>query len=129
MESKVPVGRGPRGLAFDGGAIWVSNFFSNTVNVININSNSVGKSINVGSRPTGVVYDGEWIWVANQQSHNVTRIYTLLEYYPINSVGVGLHPDEIAFDGTHIWVTSASTNFVGKFSALPLARFPAGIPL
>jgi len=75
-----PVGMGPRGIAYDpsNGYIYVTNFLSNTVWVINGATNTFVTIITVGFEPEGVAYDPSngYIYVANSLSDTVSIIAT-----------------------------------------------------
>jgi len=68
------------GIAYDSsnGYIYVANFFSSTVSVINGATNTVIATIPVGSMPAGVAYDPSngYIYVTNYGSGTVSIIST-----------------------------------------------------
>jgi DNA-binding beta-propeller fold protein YncE len=110
----VQVGGAPLDLAFDGTNVWVTDYSTSDVQVIN----QAGQVINIfylatGSDPEGIVFDGQYIWIANNGAgaNSVTKIdaarQTLVATYP-----VGLNPDGVAYDGTYIWVTNSYNNSV-----------------
>ena len=68
------VGTNPSHLAFDGANIWVTNFNSNNVSKIAVNTGTVLGPYPVGDTPRGVAFDGANIWVANYLSNNVTKL-------------------------------------------------------
>jgi YVTN family beta-propeller protein len=70
----IPVGADPRGVAFDGTNIWVTNTGSGTVSKINPTTNTVTATVTVGTNPEGVAFDGTNIWVANYGSNTVSKI-------------------------------------------------------
>ena len=55
----VPVGNGPTGVAYDSkdGRMYVANLYSNSVSVIDTNTNTVISTLGVGTNPYGVAYD------------------------------------------------------------------------
>ena len=68
--------QGPRGLAFDGVNIWVTNGFSNNV-TRNNPASGVGANIPLpagATGPVGVAFDGTNIWTTNFGAANVSRI-------------------------------------------------------
>src|SRR4029453_13280046 len=73
VTQSVPIGNGPQGVAFGGGAVWVANTPDGTVSRFDPGTGRIRK-IAVGGSPTGVAYgDGE-VWVAAGRSGNVLRI-------------------------------------------------------
>src|SRR5271165_4200477 len=66
------VGTGPKGVAFDGANIWVTNSNSNNVTKLRAADGANLGTFNVGSIPIGVAFDGANIWVANENSNTVT---------------------------------------------------------
>ena len=70
----VNVGSNPRGVAFDGTNIWVTNSSSGTVSTLNPVWNTVTATVTVGTYPWGVAFDGTNIWVTNSVSNTVSKI-------------------------------------------------------
>jgi YVTN family beta-propeller protein len=94
----IPVGNSPAGVAVtpDGGKVYVTNLFDNTVSVIATTTNKVvGRPIPVGGFPTGVAVtpDGRKVYVANQFDGTVSVIATVTN--TVSTIPVGLAP--IAF--------------------------------
>jgi len=131
------VGTGPRGVAFDGANIWVTNGSSNTVTTLRASdgtcngvANPPGSSVTacsfaVGSNPMGVAFDGANIWVVNYDSGTVTTLRASdgtcngVANPPGSSVtacsfAVGNSPRGVAFDGANIWVTNQGSTTVSK---------------
>jgi DNA-binding beta-propeller fold protein YncE len=53
------------GIAFDGGNMWVTGFFENTVTKIRASDMAILGTFKVGSFPSAVAFDGVNIWVSN----------------------------------------------------------------
>ena len=70
-SSAFSVGAGPRGMAFDGDNIWVTNSGSNSVTKLHASNGAVQGTFSVGDSPRGVAFDGVNIWVANYGSGTV----------------------------------------------------------
>ncbi|NOX29856.1 MAG: YncE family protein, partial [Actinobacteria bacterium] len=98
-----PVGDNPRGMAFDGTNIWVTNLNDNDVSRIDPVTGD-RTDFSVGGVPVGVAFDGTNIWVANNFDDDVSRIDPVTGDSIDFSVGNG--PVGVAFDGTNIWVTN-----------------------
>jgi len=69
----ITVGSRPYGIAYTGGAAWVTNANSNTVSEIKSNG-SVADTLPVGSGPRYIVADNGYLWVSNEGSGTVTEI-------------------------------------------------------
>ena len=111
----VTVGTGPRGVAFDGSALWITNSGSNNVSKINPTTNTVIATVTVGTGPVAVAFDGTNIWVANNGSNNVSKINPTTNTV-IATVFVGLGPAGLAYDGTNIWVSNYNAGTVKKIN-------------
>ena len=70
----VTVGINPRDMCFDGSYIYVANYGSGTVSIINATSHLVVDTVTVGTNPWGVCFDGSYIYVANQGNGTVSII-------------------------------------------------------
>ena len=118
-STSYPVGNFPIAIAFDGTNIWVANYGSNNVTVLNAftgqpasNING-GNPINVGINPRDIVFDGTNIWVTNYGSKSVTALKAS-DGSLVGTYEVGNHPWGVAFDGANIWVTNGRSNSVSK---------------
>jgi DNA-binding beta-propeller fold protein YncE len=125
------VGQTPIELAFDGQNIWVTNYTSSTVSVVN-ESGTLLKTISIPSAmPEGITFDGKYIWTANNGpgANSVTKIDAAAMSI-VNTYSVGLGPDGVAFDGTNVWVTNSLNNSVWQIdrnSGAYLAGYPTGL--
>jgi YVTN family beta-propeller protein len=107
VTATIPVGTKPQGVAYDSckGAIFVTNYGSNTVSVISDRTDTVVATVQVGVEPVGVAYDsgkGE-VFVANGGSNTVSVISdntnTVVATIPMGSNSADQpHPLCIAFD-------------------------------
>ena len=109
----IAVGTSPSGVAYDGTNIYVTNFNSASVSVINPTTNTVTTTIAVGTRPFGVAYDGTNIYVTNNGSNSVSVINPATNTVT-TTIGVGSLPYGVAYDGTNIWVANTGSNSVSK---------------
>ena len=73
-QATVTVGDGPRGVAFDGTHIWVTNYNDDTVSKIVAATGAVADTIGVGDGPIGVAFDGTHIWTANNWDDTLSKI-------------------------------------------------------
>ncbi|HTT16414.1 MAG TPA: hypothetical protein VMH49_03540, partial [Thermoplasmata archaeon] len=111
----VSVGVAPYGVAYDAGQgeVYVTNYYSNSLSVINDTTDTVVATVPVYQGPWGVTYDtgrGE-VFVTNAGSDNVSVLSTAT--YSVSFTTNPRACGTIAFDGT-LYVDAAS------------ARVPAG---
>lgn len=94
---------------------YVTNFFSDTVSVINTTNNTLVTTIPVGSHPIAVATtpDAARVYVANQNSANVSVINTATNAV-IATVAVGIGPSGVAItpNGTRAYVTNQGSDTV-----------------
>jgi DNA-binding beta-propeller fold protein YncE len=135
--STTTVGRLPIELAYDGANVWVSNYDSSSISIVNAQGELV-KTIflPVIAHPEGILFDGKYVWTANNGSgaNNISKFdaasMTLIANYT-----TGNNPDDVAFDGTYIWVTNSNSNNVVKLNrdtgeilrTYPTGDFPLSI--
>ena len=97
----VPVGSSPHGVGVDSATntIYVANYNSNSVSVIDGATNTVTASVTVGAGPEGVGVDSvtDTIYVANLNSNNVSVIdgatNTVTASVPVGSAPIGVGVD------------------------------------
>jgi YVTN family beta-propeller protein len=94
-------GTGPYGVAYDSGKgeLFVADYDTNNVSVINDSTNRIVTNIPVGWSPEGVVYDsgrGE-IFVTNSVTNNVSVISDTTNTV-VATIGVGPWPSGLAYD-------------------------------
>src|SRR5439155_1404357 len=109
VVATVPVGDGPSGVAYDSGNgyVYVSNYFSSNVSVIDGTTNTVVATVPVGYLPRGVAYDSEnmYVYVADYGSNNVSVIDGTTV---VATVPVGTLPCALAYDGGNGFVYVAN---------------------
>ncbi|TLZ97923.1 MAG: YncE family protein [Methanobacteriota archaeon] len=109
VVATVPVGDGPSGVAYDSGNgyVYVSNYFSSNVSVIDGTTNTVVATVPVGYLPRGVAYDSEnmYVYVADYGSNNVSVIDGTTV---VATVPVGTLPGALAYDGGNGFVYVAN---------------------
>jgi YVTN family beta-propeller protein len=94
----------------DGSRVYVTNYASGNVSIIDTASKSVMKSVEVGASPVGIVIspDGSKAYVANSGSNSVTVIDT--KTFAVQRIGMPpsyyTYPSSIAItpDGSHLYV-------------------------
>lgn len=95
----------PRGLAWDGKNLWVSDSYNNWLYELTTNGNVVSSF-----RPHypivayGLAWDGEYLWNAFQGSESIYQLTTggdVVSSFPSPGVAAGL-----TWDGTNLWVSN-----------------------
>ena len=101
------------------GYVYVTNWFSNNVYVINGTTNSVIKTVSVGSGPLGVAYDPSngYVYVTNYCSNNVFVINgsnnSVIEAVSVDFFS-NSYPVAVAYDPSngYVYVTNQGSNSV-----------------
>jgi YVTN family beta-propeller protein len=96
------VGRGPSGITFGGGYIWVADTDDDAVTRIDPRTN-VTTTIKVGRSPVAVAFGDDAVWVANGDGHSVSRIDS--GSLKVKTIHVGHSPAGVAFGQGLVWVT------------------------
>ena len=117
LLSTTGVGTTPIEMAYDGANIWVSDYTSSDVTVVNESGTVLATIPLPGANPEGILFDGKDVWTANNGFDNGPYANTVSKF-DVSSISlmatyrVGLNPDGVAFDGTVIWVTNSYNNNV-----------------
>lgn len=130
--ARAAVGSIPIELAYDGKNIWVTDYASSDVSVVNGANGALAKKIQLASNanPEGILFDGRYIWVANNGvgANNVSKFdptsMKLLASYPLGS-----NPDGLAFDGSMIWITNSNDDNlvrIDRRTGLVQRMYPTG---
>ncbi len=121
--STYPVGDSPRALAFDGEAVWVANFFDNTVSRLaatNCASSSDPCGLAIGTYPVddlpvGLAFDGNSLWVATALNSTLAQLDPQsgqeLDRYQLSTV-----PSALLFASGYLWTANSFANTVTKIS-------------
>ncbi|GGN93735.1 hypothetical protein GCM10011579_092510 [Streptomyces albiflavescens] len=116
--ASIQVGNSPAGVAVspDGRRVYVTNFSSDSVSVIDPATNrTVGSPIPVEKRPTGVVVspDGQQVYVANGKSDSVSEI-DLATKHIADGIPVGNSPEGVAVSPAErqVYVTNKGSDSV-----------------
>jgi DNA-binding beta-propeller fold protein YncE len=110
----VPVGSDPVSLAFDGANIWVPNFLSNSITVVQASSGAIVATIsqdasNMLDGPLAASFDGERILVTNTNNNSVTVFKAADLSVVVNvSTGAGSNPGRACSDGINFWIPSSN---------------------
>ena len=75
VDAEISVGSNPRGIAFDGTHIWVSNWSSNTVFKIDPKTNIIVATVASVSKAWDIAYDTNgFIWVTGESGYAIYKI-------------------------------------------------------
>jgi superkiller protein 3 len=122
----------------DANRSYVSNYYSNTVSVIDTEKNNVNKTIPVREGPNGIAVDPEEerVYVANERNNTVSVIDTKGNNV-IQNIPVGVYPTSIALNPANntLYVTNAGNNTVSVIDTeknnvnktIPVKEGPNGI--
>jgi hypothetical protein len=100
------LGANPRGIAFDGTAIWTANQSGSISRVVNGTVTTVSTGF---VTPVGMLYDGANIWVSDPGDGRLKKLNSdgsIAAFVQISS------PYHASFDGTNIWVPSFASSAV-----------------
>ena len=132
----IPVGSEPVGVAFNSlnGDVYVANYGSNTVTVIN-DTNKAFDTITVGSSPYAVAFNSlnGYMYVTNAGSDSVSVINGTNKV--VGTITVGHVPDGVAFDSLngYVYVANLGSNSVSVISPTyvkyPVKFSETGLPL
>lgn len=140
VTATVPVGSGPFGVAINasGTNVYVANWDSNDVSVIDTATNTVIATVPVGKEPKGVAVtpDGTKVYVTNTNSSTVSVIDTATNIV-IANVSVGIYPLGVAVspDGNKAYVTNYGSGNVSVINTanntvtttISVGSIPSGI--
>ncbi len=96
---------GPRGVFTLGSKVYVTNFRSNNVSVIDTATNSITDTINVGMGPRGITGLGTTLYVENFDDGTISIIDTNSNTVT-DTIDVGSSPAGMSISGTDIYVSS-----------------------
>ena len=106
IVDRVPVGRGPAGVAVESGQVWVANQLDGTISEVNPAAGTVVATIDVGNGPVAITSGFGSVWVSNVTDNALSRIDPgsghVLATIPLGSAPAGLAVGERG-----IWVTGA----------------------
>ncbi len=113
LVSSTGVGETPIEMAYDGANIWLTDYTSSDVTVVNESGNVLTTIPLPGANPEGILFDGKYVWTANNGTYaNTVSKFDAAGRSLMATYSVGLNPDGVAFDGKVIWVTNSYNNNV-----------------
>jgi hypothetical protein len=97
----------PRGILFDGTSVWVTDSGDNTLKRVNLQTGTIGATIDVGVSPRYLAFDGTNLWVPNFGSNSITVVRASTGLVVATLTGNELRgPLSVAFDGERIAVAN-----------------------
>jgi DNA-binding beta-propeller fold protein YncE len=114
VETVMPIGDTPRGVAVGGGHVWAANAAEGTISMIDPREERVVRTIGVGAAATDLVVADGQVWVATGNDNKLVRLDArsggILETKEISS-DLAASAYAIAFGAGAIWVSSGDTLF------------------
>ena len=110
-SSSISVGTSPQYSILVGTDIYVNNYGSNNVSVINTNTNVVTDTITVGTGPSSMILVGSDVYVTNFDSTDVSVIDTNTNTVT-DTITVGTRPLLATLVGTDLYVINVDTSNV-----------------
>ncbi|WP_406510602.1 beta-propeller fold lactonase family protein [Streptomyces sp. NBC_00212] len=122
----------------NGSTLYITNYASASVSVINTATNTVTTTVPVGTQPFGIVVtpNGNTAYVTNSNDNTVSVINTATNSVTA-TVPVGNHPDGVAVtpDGAHVYLVSQNSNTATVIATatntvtatIPVGAIPTGI--
>jgi len=136
VVDRIPVGRGPAGVAVESGQVWVANQLDGTISEVNPAAGTVVATIGVGNGPVAIASGYGSVWVTNVTDNALSRIDPgsghILATIPLGNAPIGLAAGERG-----IWVTGANpgrlmlvdprTNHLAR--VVPIGSSPAAVAI
>jgi DNA-binding beta-propeller fold protein YncE len=131
--STVHTDRGPDGITFSGGRVWVANATAGTLQRFDASTGRPqGKPLAVGRQPDNPVVAGGAVWVALSSERAVARV----QGRRVTKIPVGRSPQDLAVAGGKLWVTNGGDATVTRIdlssgqvsgAPIPVGKRPLGI--
>ncbi len=109
----VAVGSGPYFPAFDGTKIWVPNFGSDSVSVVQASDGAVLATLggNGLAAPFAAAFDGQRILVV----HGTASLWKAADLTPLGSFATSSESFGVCSDGVNFWLTLNGTNQLARY--------------
>jgi serine/threonine-protein kinase len=115
VAATIEVGRGPDGLAVDGGRVFVTNADEGTLSTIESGADkAAGEKVDIGPNPDGVVAGKGVVWTTATGSDEVRRLDAASTPVPTATLTVGDAPEGISLGKQLVWVTNAKDGTVNR---------------
>jgi class 3 adenylate cyclase/streptogramin lyase len=102
----VPVGTTPTVLANGEGGLWVANFDDQTLQLIDLTSNTVGTARAITGAPTAIATGAGYVWVTSSFQGMLFR-FDPKSAHGVVPITVGTGASGVAFGEGSVWVTNS----------------------
>ncbi|HYZ87245.1 MAG TPA: alkaline phosphatase family protein [Bryobacteraceae bacterium] len=128
LAKRIPVEVSPYGLAFnsDASKLYVTNWSSNSISVIDTESLKVEATLKAGDNPNDILFDDRGLLYVSSASDNSVQIIDAKTHHTLQRVSVALHPQSpegstpnaLALDAKNrmLFVANADNNSVAVVS-------------
>ena len=99
----------PREMTFDNGYLYFTNWNSQDVKILNLETYFIEDSIIVGGQPESIVSCGDFLWVAISSGNTIEKI-SIETREIVETIEVGNGPQQILLDGDKLWVSRTYYN-------------------
>jgi len=133
---RIPVGRGPAGVAVANGQVWVANQLDGTISEVNPAAGTVVATIGVGNGPVAIASGYGSVWVTNVTDNALSRIDPRSGHV-LATIALGGAPAGLAASERGIWVAGTDpgrlmlvdprTNSVSR--VVPMGSSPAAVAI
>ncbi len=107
----IPVGDHPWGIAINGGRVYVTNYYEDSVSVIDLATDTVTATIPVGDYPLSIAISDGKAYVANYLDSSVSVI-DIATNTVIDTIAVGANAHGIEISGNKAYVTNGRDDSV-----------------
>lgn len=122
-QATVPVGKGPHGIAFCQGYVYVANTSGNSLTVLDANTNTKVKDFPIPGKPSHTLASPDRTMVINVDTTGKVRVIDPTKQEIVQTLDVAGNPDKVCFLGDSRTVAITTTNA----SNLVVLRFAADI--
>ena len=95
---------GPREMAIVNDLLYFTNWNSNDIKILNLETYFIEDSIKVNGMPEGIVSDGTHLWVAISSGNTVEKI-SINSKQIIETLQVGNGPQQMLIEGSSLWIS------------------------
>ena len=95
---------GPREMVIVNDLLYFTNWNSNDVKILNLETYFIEDSIKVNGMPEGIVFDGTHLWVAISSGNTVEKI-SINSNQVVETFQVGNGPQQMLIEGNSLWIS------------------------
>ena len=100
---------GPREMVVLNNKLYFTNWNSQDVKILNLETYFIEDSITVGGQPESIVSDGDFLWVAISSGNTIEKI-SIETREIVETIEVGNGPQQILLDGDILWISRTYYN-------------------